>query len=105
GTVAGRYLRSFWQPVFRARDLTAGRAFPLRIMGEDFTIYRGETGTPHVVGPRCAHRRPQLSVGWVEGDCIRCFYHGWKCDGSLRRTKASLRTSAFQVIRRANTWG
>jgi 5,5'-dehydrodivanillate O-demethylase len=81
GTLAGRYLRSFWQPVFRADDLPVGRAFPLRIMSEDFTIYRGETGTPHVVGPRCAHRRTQLSVGWVEGDCIRCFYHGWKYDG------------------------
>src|SRR5262245_35119927 len=73
GTLAGRYMRMFWQPVFRAQDLPAGRAFPLRIMSEDFTIYRGESGTPHVVGPRCAHRRTQLSVGWVEGDCIRCF--------------------------------
>src|SRR5262249_22542868 len=31
---------------------------------------------------RCAHRGTQLSTGWVEGDCIRCFYHGWKYDGS-----------------------
>jgi len=23
-----------------------------------------------------------LSTGWIEGDCIRCFYHGWKYDGS-----------------------
>jgi 5,5'-dehydrodivanillate O-demethylase len=35
-----------------------------------------------VIGFRCAHRRTQLSVGWVEGDCLRCFYHGWKYDGS-----------------------
>ena len=82
GTLAGRYMRMFWHPVFRAQDLPAGRAFPLRIMSEDFTIYRGETGIPHVVGPRCAHRRTQLSVGTVEGDCIRCFYHGWRHDGS-----------------------
>jgi 5,5'-dehydrodivanillate O-demethylase len=27
---------------------------------------------------RCAHRGTQLSTGWVEGDKIRCFYHGWK---------------------------
>jgi 5,5'-dehydrodivanillate O-demethylase oxygenase subunit len=26
---------------------------------------------------RCAHRGTQLSTGWVEGDNIRCFYHGW----------------------------
>src|SRR4029453_2584574 len=49
---------------------------------QDFTIYRGEDGTAHVVAPRCAHRGTQLSTGWVEGDCIRCFYHGWKYDGA-----------------------
>jgi 5,5'-dehydrodivanillate O-demethylase len=82
GTLAGRYMRMFWQPVYRAQDLAPGRAVPLRIMSEDFTLYRGEGGTPFVVGPRCAHRRTQLSVGWVEGDCIRCLYHGWKYDGA-----------------------
>jgi 5,5'-dehydrodivanillate O-demethylase oxygenase subunit len=82
GTLAGRYLRSFWQPVYLAQDLPAGHAKPIRIMGEDFTLYRGEGGTPHVVAYRCAHRGTQLSTGWVEGDCIRCFYHGWKYDAS-----------------------
>ena len=82
GTLAGRYLRRFWQPVARADDLPAGGTKPLRIMGEDFTLYRGEDGTPHVVASRCAHRGTQLSTGWVEGDCIRCFYHGWKYDAA-----------------------
>jgi 5,5'-dehydrodivanillate O-demethylase len=82
GTLAGRYLRRFWHPVARAQDLPAGHAKPLRIMGEDFTLYRGEGGVPHVVAFRCAHRGTQLSTGWVEGDCIRCFYHGWKYDGT-----------------------
>jgi 5,5'-dehydrodivanillate O-demethylase len=82
GTLAGRYLRRFWQPLYVAADLPAGWAKPLRILGEDFTLYRGEDGTPHVIAPRCAHRGTQLSTGWVEGDCLRCFYHGWKYDGS-----------------------
>jgi 5,5'-dehydrodivanillate O-demethylase oxygenase subunit len=82
GTLAGRFLRRFWQPVCRAADLPAGWAKPLRIMGEDFTLYRGEGGAPHAVAFRCAHRGTQLSTGWVEGDCLRCFYHGWKYDGS-----------------------
>jgi 5,5'-dehydrodivanillate O-demethylase len=83
-TLAGRYMRMFWQPVYRSGDLKAGRAVPLRIMNEDFTLYRGRSGAPFVVGPRCAHRRTRLSVGWVEGDCIRCPYHGWKYDGGGR---------------------
>ena len=82
GTLGGRYLRRFWQPVYVADALPPGVAMPIRIMSEDFTIYRGESGTPHVVANRCAHRGTSLSVGWVEEDCIRCLYHGWKYDGS-----------------------
>jgi 5,5'-dehydrodivanillate O-demethylase len=82
GTLAGRYLRRFWQPVYLARDLGPGHAKPIRIMSEDYTLYRAEAGTPHVVAARCAHRGTQLSTGWVEGDCLRCFYHGWKYDAS-----------------------
>jgi 5,5'-dehydrodivanillate O-demethylase len=79
-TLAGRYLRRFWQPVHRLEDLPPGRALPLRIMGEEFTLYRGEDGAPHAVAFRCAHRGTQLSVGFVEGDCLRCRYHGWMYD-------------------------
>lgn len=81
GTSAGRFLRSFWQPVYVADRLAPGRAVPLRILGEDFTLYRGEGGAAHIVGPECAHRGLALSVGRIEGDCIACFYHGWKYDG------------------------
>ena len=82
GTLAGRYMRKFWHPVLRAEDLQPGWAKPLKIMSEQFTLYRGESGKPHVVDFRCAHRQTQLSVGWVEDDCIRCRFHGWKYDGS-----------------------
>src|SRR5437879_2579298 len=82
GTLAGRFMRGFWQPVHRAEDLPSGRTKPIKIMSEEFTLYRGEGGAPHVVANRCAHRGTQLSTGWVEGDCVRCFYHGWKYDGT-----------------------
>jgi 5,5'-dehydrodivanillate O-demethylase oxygenase subunit len=82
GTIAGQYMRKFWHPVHRAEDLQPGWAKPLRIMSEDFTLYRGEDGTPRAVAFRCPHRGAQLSSGWVEGDCIRCRFHGWKFDAS-----------------------
>jgi len=82
GTLAGRYLRMFWQPVYASEELKPGYAVPIRIMSEDFTLYRGESGAAYIVDFRCAHRGTQLSLGWVEQDCIRCFYHGWKYDGS-----------------------
>jgi 5,5'-dehydrodivanillate O-demethylase len=82
GTLAGEFLRRFWHPVARAEDLAPGEARPVRLMGEDFTLYRGESGAPHLLPFRCAHRGAQLSTGWVEGEDLRCIYHGWKYDGS-----------------------
>src|SRR5437773_8570928 len=76
-TLAGRYMRRFWHPVALARDLKPGRALPVKIMSEDFTLYRGDSGAVHALAFRCAHRGTQLSTGWVEGNNLRCFYHGW----------------------------
>lgn len=82
GTPAGRYLRLFWHPVMRLRDLAPGRAKPVEILGEKFTVYRGQSGAAYVTAFRCAHRGTQLSLGWVEDDSLRCRYHGWRFDQS-----------------------
>jgi 5,5'-dehydrodivanillate O-demethylase len=82
GTPAGRYLRQFWQPIYHSIDLKAGRAVTIRVMSEDFTLYRGASGRPYLVDARCPHRGTRLSSGWIEGDELRCFYHGWKFDGA-----------------------
>ncbi len=82
GTPMGTLLRSFWQPVAIAAELEKGRAKPLRVMGEDLTLYRGESGKAFLVGGRCAHRCVVMHTGWVEKDDIRCMYHGWKYNGS-----------------------
>src|SRR5216684_7985001 len=103
GTLAGRYLRLFLQPIYLARDLSPGWAKPIRVMSEDFTLYRGESldapvstrPAVHLVAFRCAHRGTQLSTGWVEGDCIRCFYHGWKYDGAGQCVEQPAEDAAF----------
>jgi hypothetical protein len=46
GTTAGRYMRLFWQPVYRSKDLQSAHTQPIRILGEDFTLYRGEQAHP-----------------------------------------------------------
>jgi len=78
GTLGGRYLRGFWQPVYHGVDLECGRATPLRIMSQDFTLYRGESGAVSLIDSKCPHRAARMSIGRIEGDDIRCFYHGWK---------------------------
>mgnify|MGYP002021952591 CR=1 FL=1 len=77
GTLAGRYMRQFWHPVASLKDLAPRRCKPVRVMGENFTLYRGESGMPYLVDSRCAHRGTQLSVGHVQGEEISCLYHGW----------------------------
>ena len=81
-TLGGRYLRTFWTPVYRSEDLEAGTSTPIRILGEDFTLYRGDSGKAYIVAPRCAHRLTRLHTGQIHGDKIACLYHGWQYDGT-----------------------
>ncbi len=81
-TPMGALLRKYWQPLAVGADLPAGKAKPVRIMSEDLTLYRGQSGRPYVVGGRCAHRGTLLHTGWVEQESIRCRYHGWVFDGT-----------------------
>ena len=95
GTLGGRLMRSVWQPVALSEAIKPGRTLPIKVLGEEFTLYRGDTGTPHLVAGRCAHRNTQLSLGWVEGDCIRCFYHGWKYDENGQCTEQAAEAPGF----------
>jgi 5,5'-dehydrodivanillate O-demethylase oxygenase subunit len=95
GTLAGRFIRHFWQPVYLGSELKAGRPVRIQVLGEYFTLYRGDSGTPYVLEDRCPHRQTSLALGWVEGDCIRCFYHGWKFDGHGQCTEQPAEKAAF----------
>lgn len=77
-SLAGRYMRSFWQPICLASQIKPGRALPIHALGESFTLYRTPDGACRLTEFRCPHRRTQLSTGRVEADGIRCLYHGWK---------------------------
>lgn len=95
GTLAGRFLRSAWQPLMLSVDLRAGWAKRVQIMNQYVTAYRGEGGMAHAVQDRCPHRKTQLSIGWVEGDSIRCFYHGWKFAGDGQCTEMPCEDANF----------
>ncbi len=80
-TLMGRWLRTFWHPVYLSRDLPVGWPKPVRIMNEDFTLYRGESGAVYLTEPHCHHRLTRMHIGWIEGEAIVCRFHGWKYDG------------------------
>jgi 5,5'-dehydrodivanillate O-demethylase oxygenase subunit len=79
-TPMGNLLRRYWMPIAGASALDAAPIKPLRLLGEDLTLYRDRSGWYGLVARRCAHRGADLSYGTVEETGIRCFYHGWKFD-------------------------
>lgn len=82
GTPMGTMLRQFWHPIGLSRSVEPGKARAVRILSEDLALYRGHSGKAYLVTNRCAHRLTKLHTGWIEGDDIRCMYHGWKFDGT-----------------------
>lgn len=103
GTPGGKFMRTFWTAVYRSKDLPKRHAKPIRIMSEDYTLYRGESGNAQVIDYRCPHRGAQMHLGWIEGDDIRCVYHGWKfdCTGQCIEQPAEDASFARKVKTRA----
>lgn len=99
GAIAGRYLSQFWQPIAMSRDQARGRAKRIKILGNFYTLYRGEDDSVNLVQDRCPHRGTSLAYGWVEGTSIRCRYHGWKfsCKGQGEQFPAETATYASSI--------
>ncbi len=60
------------------RDKPLGRMF----LNEPVVMYRKMDGAPVAFEDRCCHRRAALSEGKIEGDNLRCGYHGFLYDPS-----------------------
>ena len=95
GAIAGKYLARFWQPVALARDYKPGTAKRLKMLGKFYTLYRSQNGLIRLVQDRCPHRGTSLAHGWVEGDGIRCRYHGWKFAGDGRGENFPAETDSY----------
>jgi 5,5'-dehydrodivanillate O-demethylase len=78
GTPCGELLRRYWHPVGYSSELSkAGETRKVRVLGEDLVLARTEGGGVLLVQERCPHRGASLLYGFVEGEQIRCAYHGW----------------------------
>jgi 5,5'-dehydrodivanillate O-demethylase len=78
GTPMGEVLRRHWHPVAAVDALARGPIHPLRLLGEDWVLFRDGSGAYGLVERQCAHRRADLAYGYVEAQGIRCHYHGWQ---------------------------
>ena len=69
------YLRNAWYVAAWGEEIGSA---PLgrTLLGEPVVLYRGADGKAVALADRCCHRGLPLSMGRVEGDRIRCGYHG-----------------------------
>ena len=81
GTPAGEMLRRYWWPVAFSEELMAkGKPTKVRLLGEDFVLFRDGGGRLGLLALHCSHRGTSLEFGRVEDAGIRCCYHGWLYD-------------------------
>lgn len=71
----------FAHPVLDASALGAAPV-AVRVLGDDFVLWRDDALTPRAAPDRCPHRGTRLSLGRVCSGQIECPYHGWRFDGA-----------------------
>jgi phthalate 4,5-dioxygenase oxygenase subunit len=90
GTPMGRMMRRYWHPVCASSQVARNDGDPLRVrmLGENYIVFRNSDGDVGILDEYCMHRRASLAIGRVEDNGIRCLYHGWKfgIDGTIQET-------------------
>lgn len=75
-------LPSGWFMVAASAELSRGRTLTRRFMSEDLVLYRTASGEARAVSAYCPHLGAHLGhAGAVEGDSLRCAFHGFCFDG------------------------
>ena len=80
GTPMGELLRRYWYPIAFEQDFDSVPAKTVRLLSEDWTLYKTPSGKYGIIAEKCAHRSASLTYGVVHEDGVRCGYHGWKYD-------------------------
>ncbi len=70
-------LKNCWYALADSDDVGA-TPVKVRALGEDLVLFRRSSDRMLVaLSDTCVHRMASLSRGEVDGDCVRCPYHGW----------------------------
>ncbi len=98
GTPMGELLRRYWYPVAFQKDLDEWPIKKVRLLGEDFALWKTPEGGYGIMQERCPHRHASMVYGVVEPGGLRCGYHGWKfdCEGVCTDQPAEPDKSSFK---------
>lgn len=70
-----------WFAVGFSRELPAGGVLARRLAGQDLVLFRTASGQPCMLDAYCPHLGAHLAHGGtVEGETIRCPFHGFRFD-------------------------
>jgi phenylpropionate dioxygenase-like ring-hydroxylating dioxygenase large terminal subunit len=69
------FLRESWYVAARTAEVTRQPLARL-LLGEPVVLFRRQNGEGVALEDRCCHRHLPLSMGRLEGDDLRCGYHG-----------------------------
>ena len=74
-----------------SEELTAGKLLGMSLCDGGIVLYRDSQGKPHAQARHCKHMGPDLSLGDVIGDNLRCAFHHWEygTDGVCNRLATS----------------
>jgi 3-ketosteroid 9alpha-monooxygenase subunit A len=95
-----------WIQIAWSHELRRGQVAPLRALGRELVLFRGNDGQARVLDAHCPHLGAHLAVGGtVVGDDVRCPFHGWQFDGEgactkipgTRKIPARARATAYPV--------
>jgi hypothetical protein len=71
GTPMGELLRRYWHPVAPSAQLHDEPVKAVRLLGEDYVLFRDKQGKLGCIEPRCAHRQVELKHGFVVDEGLR----------------------------------
>lgn len=67
-----------WLSVAESSSVRAGQAISVDVLGQNFVVFRTESGEVHIFDAYCPHLGANLGVGGiVKDDCIECPFHQW----------------------------
>jgi vanillate O-demethylase monooxygenase subunit len=78
------YLRNCWYVAGWDHEFPAESLVARTVIEEPIVLYRRAGGEIVALEDRCCHRFAPLSLGRLEGDDVRCMYHGLRFDPSGR---------------------
>jgi phenylpropionate dioxygenase-like ring-hydroxylating dioxygenase large terminal subunit len=79
-------LRDVWFPVLETTDVLPDAVVAVRLLGDDYAVWRDPDGTLIAAPDRCPHREAPLSIGSVTDGELSCGYHGWRFGASGKCT-------------------